>query len=547
LYNSTPFDWMLQSQATEFLSLVQKLFPAVVATYRRAPRKAPAVREHLALVLANLFAARVQDPERWVGYSRERVFIDKHGGFDARVLLDHVVKGLTRHKLIEEHHGKQGIGLWDADTGRAFRARMRATDVLAERFAAHGLSLRIFRSSRRFSPIRLRDENKKEVPIPRRQKPRAKALAGNLDLINDLLERSFIGLHVPDTTLKSLNERLADDPDRTVIDFSRKRLFRVFNAASLERGGRFSGGWWQGVPSEYRPFIYIGGPDSGIAKPAAEVDFSSMFPSIAYALLGKEIDEMAYHIPSVGTPRKEVRKVIKQALLTMLMAEGPREARTAVQGALSEDVIRNNPERYPRQLALLRCPVPKGKKKERKPLLKEAEILPPGCPPLHVIIKELERKHEPLRSEFLYNVDKGRYLMYRESQIAERIMLEMLRFKAPTLPVHDSFLAMRSYVGRRDVDTTGDLDKIMHGVFKEELGVTCRVSFDETEREIETRQRGTNMEWAPPIKELGDQLDKEKHEYATFYRLHDDWYEHKNRKDEERTRKARRRQDYQKR
>jgi hypothetical protein len=40
-----------------------------------------------------------------------------------------------------------------------------------------------------------------------------------------------------------------------------------------------------------------------------------------------------------------------------------------------------------------------------------------------------------LSPEYLYNPDRGRYLMYREFQIAERVMLEMLRYSAPTLPV----------------------------------------------------------------------------------------------------------------
>jgi hypothetical protein len=517
LHNSAGFDWTLQSESPEVRALVRELSTVVVkAVYQRSPSNMPKLWRHVEIVALNLFTAHMQDPNRWVGYPRERSYIDQKSEFEAGMFLDKVVEGLLREGLIEERRGKRGIGLVDPETGRNYRARMRATDQFGQLAEKHKIRMRMIRSSRNFGLIRLKDKKKKWINLPRRLRPKIAVMSENLRRINELLENSFIGLHVPDATLAAINERLASDSDKQVINFAQKRLYRVFNAGSLEQGGRFVGGWWQNVPKEYRPHIYIGGPKSGISKASAEVDFSSMFPAIAYALLGKVLDDTAYQILSLRTGSKELRSVVKQTLLTMLMAESRGAAIAAVHSERSKETVKQNPEKYPKQFAQLR----KGKRIR----LPNTECLPAGCPKIASVVAELERKHEVLRADFLYNPDKGRYLMYRESQIAERIMLGMLQLSAPALPIHDSFLAMGSYVGY--AGEPYDLDIIMRESFKAELGVECRITFDIRESLKEAIANGTVGKFveAVPIEELFDHFDRNRQEYKTFYRYQDDWY-----------------------
>ena len=41
--------------------------------------------------------------------------------------------------------------------------------------------------------------------------------------------------------------------------YQERTVRRIFNNGSFEEGGRFYGGWWERVPSRYRPQITIDG------------------------------------------------------------------------------------------------------------------------------------------------------------------------------------------------------------------------------------------------------------------------------------------------
>lgn len=62
------------------------------------------------------------------------------------------------------------------------------------------------------------------------------------------------------------------------LDLSRIQLRRIFSRNSLSKHGRFYGGWWQTIPSEYRPYILIDG------KKTVEVDFSGIGLRILYGM-----------------------------------------------------------------------------------------------------------------------------------------------------------------------------------------------------------------------------------------------------------------------
>ena len=96
------------------------------------------------------------------------------------------------------------------------------------------------------------------------------------------------------------------------LDFSRVQLRRIFSRGSLEKGGRFYGGWWQSIPSLYRPHIRING------KKTTEMDFSSMALRIVYAMEGMDVskDEDLYDIglPNWEVQRDPRRKPIKKII-----------------------------------------------------------------------------------------------------------------------------------------------------------------------------------------------------------------------------------------
>lgn len=61
-----------------------------------------------------------------------------------------------------------------------------------------------------------------------------------------------------------------------VFNFLHVQLRRIFARGSFEMGGRFYGGWWQFIPSDYRGYITING------QPTVEVDYSELHPRLMY-------------------------------------------------------------------------------------------------------------------------------------------------------------------------------------------------------------------------------------------------------------------------
>ena len=91
----------------------------------------------------------------------------------------------------------------------------------------------------------------------------------NLREINECFSRHILDLRIKDSEVESLQERLLSDSEREPIDLTKKVLVRIFINNSFGEGGRFYRGWWQNVPSEYKPFITIN------SKSTQEHDYSS--------------------------------------------------------------------------------------------------------------------------------------------------------------------------------------------------------------------------------------------------------------------------------
>ena len=99
----------------------------------------------------------------------------------------------------------------------------------------------------------------------------------NLRTINQCFIRHWVDLRILDKDVLTLQERLFDDTEKQPIDLTKRTLVRIFSNNSFEEGGRFYRGWWQNVPSEYRPYITI---DS---KATSEHDYSQLNPNMIYS------------------------------------------------------------------------------------------------------------------------------------------------------------------------------------------------------------------------------------------------------------------------
>lgn len=102
-----------------------------------------------------------------------------------------------------------------------------------------------------------------------------------------------------------------------LVDLSDRSMRRHFQAASVDdrsfdKGGRLFGGWWQNLKSARRGGIRIGG------ERVAVLDYSSMFPRLAYAEIGAVSPEGdLYAIPGL----ERHRKAVKMAMNCLLFDE----------------------------------------------------------------------------------------------------------------------------------------------------------------------------------------------------------------------------------
>ena len=213
--------------------------------------------------------------------------------------------------------------------------------------------------------------------------------------------------------------------DRPLIDFGIKKLVfeikvkdihRVFNRGSkdFDKGGRFYGPYYQGMPSKFRKNLYIDG------KKTVEWDYSGLHIRMLYHQLGLEFNEGPYSIGD-GSQRDEYKLV---SLISINAQK--RGSHIAVRDALKNAGFDT------------------------------AQDLTQICQ----MMEDFKARHAPIQ-EFLFS-GAGIGLQNTDSRIMEKIMMLLHKAGIPALPIHDSAIVEEEHSAR--------LQKIMCQVYQEELG-----------------------------------------------------------------------------
>ncbi|MEK9618151.1 MAG: hypothetical protein VW270_20555 [Candidatus Poseidoniales archaeon] len=228
--------------------------------------------------------------------------------------------------------------------------------------------------------------------------PTTQQMRSNLDLINNNLERHWIDIDLKDSELHEVRRQLAQDTARhdeypETLNLGKRCLHRSFLNTEFTSGGRFYGGWWQIIPKLFRSHILIDD------KKTVELDYSGLHPAFLYAQEGHQVPDDPY---DVGLS-SDHRDIVKRAFNAMLNAE-------------------KKLERAPQKLNI-----------------RQTEIT------WKELSNRLSELHRPIQHHFYTGI--GNYLQFRDSQIAERIMLRFITEKsgAVVLPVHDSFIVHHGY------------------------------------------------------------------------------------------------------
>ena len=258
------------------------------------------------------------------------------------------------------------------------------------------------------------------VSTPKPSK-KATSIKHRLTAINARLTNHWIDLDLSNPQWEKIGQGWTDKSgDFHTFNFTKRRLYRVFHDDRLQTGGRFYGGWWQEIPSHFRRYIVIDNIQT------IECDFSGLHPSILYAESGHSIPQDPYS-PIAG---KNHRDIIKRCFNAMLNAK-----RTMTQA-------------------------PKG-----------VDISPTGLK-WHEIVERIMKHHSPIKRYFFTGA--GLWLMKKDSDLAEQMMLLFVMRRKPCLPVHDSFIVQE-----------GDANQLlqdMSDTFEEQYGVTPEIKINKASR-----------------------------------------------------------------
>ena len=301
-------------------------------------------------------------------------------------------------------------GFYRREIGIGELTRFIPTDRLLEKFEAlEGHPAFQLKSDTSGDIIILRNKiDGRKQDIDYDDTPKTEGFRSNLTKINDCFVKHWADLRIKDTEVAKLSDRINQHPDKQPIDLSKRTLTRIFTNGSFEEGGRFYRGWWQNVPSEYRKFITI---DESVTT---EYDFSQLSPHMLYFAYNHELGEVdAYDRVLDG----EHRDVVKQAFNAMVQSSSP---------------LNQKPDKI------------------------NMDELEMGWRELRQRILDA---HKPIQDLFFTGI--GNKLQFKDSCVAESVMLQFAEQNQVALPIHDSFMMREGFAG--------DLEEAMRRAFYDEF------------------------------------------------------------------------------
>jgi hypothetical protein len=436
LKHSKPLKDSLWSDFEEVDNLVSVVLKEIKSALKVERFNKTKYKSNLKVLLLNLLVTYSVSPKMYLAvargfgdYSTSR-YNSNNIGYKVFVRLVDILSELG---YIEYHRG-----YFVTATSAGKRSRIRANTKLIKHFKSSAITTAMITMNKNEETIILKKS--KEASLNPKKKDlvyyidtdETNKMRGNLERINTLLDRTWIDIEISDKELIKLNQAMDRETDKNPIDFTRRKLRRIFNNSSFEQGGRFYHGWWQEISSSYRKYITISG------KLTEEEDFSGIHIRMMYALEGIEYgSEDTYIIEGYGI---KYREEVKKALNTIINAKTREEAVYSINDKLT---------------------LPKNRTAED-------------------LFNKLKLKHPKIAKYFATGI--GIELQYLDSQIAEKVMIRLSKDNIVALPIHDSFIVRVSHLN--------DLKQEMIRAYKEVLTTEAIIDKKESIRkELEQQEQ----------------------------------------------------------
>lgn len=216
-------------------------------------------------------------------------------------------------------------------------------------------------------------------------------------------------------------------------------LYRVYNG-SFNFGGRFYGGWWQGVSKSDREWFTFDGVET------CEEDHETLHPKLLRAVLGLPPPTAREY---VIRGYEDDERLAKVAYLTLVNAP----TREKALGAIAAAAQRIEDERY----GVVRPAPEPGKRTPIEPLYWEMA----SC-----LIQAVKETYPDIDAAGGWHSGMGLTLMKHDADMAEAVMKKLISRGIRSLPIHDSFV-----VERKDRDTlVGFMQDVLRAKVSELFG-----------------------------------------------------------------------------
>jgi hypothetical protein len=453
LKTASQFDVHRWSEYPEVNEVVDSVFSEIKALRKSRPeriREADKVWRHLKVVVIDLFAAHQIgfNPYRGISlhkpdYGKNTRYRKIHLKYD---YLAGVLNDLEELGYMDKYPG------FRSESGDGMRTRIRATGKLIDLILSENFKVKALIEEVGASGVLQREADDEVIILhgpdgelaDYDDTPAIVRMRGNLERINSKLKGAHIVLDIDDEQAREL-AGIYGQQERIPFDLGHNTLHRVFNGPSFRLGGRFYGGWWEGLPSRFRKYIRIN------YKPTVELDYSGHHMRILYSREGIEAPEDLYAIENCSFSREH----LKLAALIVVNARSKTSALRALNA---------------KSLGI-----------DSKAVL------------------DLIEKHFAPISQHFYT-DAGLELQYHDSVVAESVMLRMMDLGAVVLPIHDSFIVRNSY--------EEELRAVMEEEYQRTFGGTTFLKRDQTVLDpIESNENAENRDLKPVTDDLDEILN----------------------------------------